>query len=110
MKTKNVMTLQTKIYIGLTVTAIFAIGIFGGANSMEEAGGPALLSAISEPTGGHHFIGGLRELPDIAAKIGVELRNQYLIAYTPSNTERNGKYRRITVRLVPPRGLPKPQG
>ncbi len=86
---------------------IYAIGIFGGANSAEEAGGPALLSAISEPTGGHHFIGGLRELPDIAAKIGVELRNQYLIAYTPSNTERDGRYRRITVRLVPPRGLPK---
>jgi Ca-activated chloride channel family protein len=86
---------------------IYAIGIFGGANSAEEQGGPALLSALSEPTGGHHFIGGLRELPDIAAKIGVELRNQYLIGYTPSNAVRDGKYRRITVRVVPPRGLPK---
>jgi VWFA-related protein len=75
--------------------------------SPEEASGPGLLSARSEPTGGHHFVGGLSELRDIASKIGVELRNQYLIGYSPSNHERDGKYRRITVNAIQPRGLPK---
>ena len=48
----------------------------------------------------------LNELPDIAAKIGIELRNQYIIGYSPKNRERNGKYRRVQVKLVQPRGLP----
>lgn len=87
---------------------IYAIGIFGGGmGSSEEAGGPGLLSALSEPTGGHHFVANLRDLPEIASKIGVELRNQYLIGYTPSNTARDGKFRRIAVNVIQPRGLPK---
>ena len=48
----------------------------------------------------------LNELPDVAAKIGIELRNQYLIGYSPTNAERNGKYRKVQVKLVQPRGLP----
>jgi len=45
-------------------------------------------------------------LPDIAAKIGIELRNQYVLGYTPTNQKRDGKYRRVRVELVQPRGLP----
>ncbi len=87
---------------------IYAIGIFGGGmGSSEEAAGPGLLSALTEPTGGHHFVASLRDLPEIASKIGVELRNQYLIGYTPSNAARDGKFRRITVNVIQPRGLPK---
>lgn len=87
---------------------IYAVGIFGGGmGSTEEREGPALLSAISEPTGGHHFIGDLSQLMDIASKIGIELRNQYLIGYSPANSARDGKYRKITVKLIQPRGLPK---
>jgi VWFA-related protein len=90
---------------------IYAIGIFesGAARSRtpEELGGPGLLSEIAEQTGGRHFpVENTNELPDIAAKIGIELRNQYIIGYSPKNTERNGKYRRVQVKLVQPRGLP----
>jgi len=45
-------------------------------------------------------------MPDVAAKIGVELRNRYLIGFAPSATGRDGKYHRVQVKLVPPRGLP----
>jgi VWFA-related protein len=66
-----------------------------------------LLSEISEQTGGRAFaVDNLNELPDIAAKIGIELRNQYLVGYTPKNAARDGKYRKVTVKLVQPRGLP----
>jgi VWFA-related protein len=62
---------------------------------------------MSEQTGGRAFqVDNLNELPDIAAKIGIELRNQYLLGYTPTNLERNGKYRKVQVKLVQPRGLP----
>lgn len=87
---------------------IYAVGIFGGGfGSPEEASGPGLLSAISEPTGGHHFGASLNQLQDIASKIGIELRNQYLIGYSPSNQARDGKYRSIKVVVIPPRGLPE---
>jgi Ca-activated chloride channel family protein len=90
---------------------IYAIGIFenaaGRGRSAEELSGPGLLSEISEQTGGRAFaVENLNELPDIAAKIGIELRNQYLLGYTPANLERNGKYRKVQVKLVQPRGLP----
>ncbi len=90
---------------------IYAIGIFEpiGARSRtaEEMSGPGLLQEVSEQTGGRHFpLENLNELPDVAAKIGIELRNQYVIGYTPKNVERDGKYRRVSVKLVQPRGLP----
>ena len=87
---------------------IYAIGIFGdGMGTVEERDGPGLLSAISEPTGGHHFVADLSQLMDIASKIGIELRNQYLIGYSPANPTRDGKYRKITMKVIQPRGLPK---
>jgi VWFA-related protein len=91
---------------------IYAIGIFepigARGRTAEELGGPGLLSELAEQTGGRHFpVENVNELPDIAAKIGIELRNQYVIGYTPANQERDGKYRRVTVKLVQPRGFPQ---
>ncbi len=90
---------------------IYAIGIFepmaSRGRTPEELSGPSLLSEIAEQTGGRHFpVDNLNELPDVAAKIGMELRNQYILGYTPTNQGRDGKYRRVQVKLVQPRGLP----
>ncbi|HLJ17251.1 MAG TPA: VWA domain-containing protein [Bryobacteraceae bacterium] len=90
---------------------IYAIGIYEPISSRgrtaEELSGPSLLTEIAEQTGGRQFaVENLNELPDIAAKIGIELRNQYVIGYRPTNGERDGKYRHIGVKLVQPRGLP----
>ena len=65
------------------------------------------MSELSEQTGGRHFaVENLNELPDVAAKIGIELRNQYILGYTPANLQRDGKYRKVQVKLVQPKGLP----
>lgn len=90
---------------------IYAIGIFEAAGARnrtpEEAMGPSLLNDLAEQTGGRSYaVENPSELPDIAAKIGVELRNEYILGYTPQNQERDGKYRRVHVKLVQPRGLP----
>ena len=58
---------------------IYAIGVFGGGNTPEEAGGPGLLSHIAEQTGGRMFFANAAELPDVAKKIGIELRNRYIL-------------------------------
>ena len=73
----------------------------------EEASGPSLLADLAEVSGGRMFsVESASELPDIAEKISIELRNEYLIGYKPSNLVRDGRWRRIKVKLDPPRGLP----
>jgi VWFA-related protein len=90
---------------------IYGIGIYesGAARGRtpEELSGPEMLRDLSEPTGGRHFVvDNLADLPDVAAKIGIELRNQYVVGYSPSNEARDGKYRKIQVKIIQPRGLP----
>ena len=90
---------------------IFAIGIFESmanrGRTPEEAAGPSLLNELAEQTGGREYpVDNLAELPDIAAKIGIELRNEYILGYTPKNSLRDGKYRKVQVKLNQPRGLP----
>ena len=90
---------------------IYAIGIFesmaGRGRTAEEMAGPGLMTEIAEQTGGRHFmVENLNDLPDIAAKIGIELRNQYVLGYTPANLTKDGKYRKVQVKLQQPRGLP----
>jgi len=90
---------------------IYAIGIYepisARGRTSEELSGPNLLSEVAEQTGGRQFpVENLNELPDIAAKIGIELRNQYVLGYLPTNQQKDGKWRRITVRLNQPRGMP----
>jgi VWFA-related protein len=69
--------------------------------------GPGLLTEIAEQTGGRQYsVDNLNEMPDVAAKIGVELRNQYILGYQPQNATRDGKYRKVQVKLVQPRGMP----
>ncbi|MGA2372892.1 MAG: VWA domain-containing protein [Candidatus Korobacteraceae bacterium] len=87
---------------------IYGIGLFDrDFKSPEEREGPALLSDVTEVTGGRTFvIDSPNELADVATKIGIELRNQYVLGYRPTNPGRDGKWRKIKVKLNPPRGLP----
>ena len=87
---------------------IYAIGIYDHYfASDEERLGPALLSDIAELTGGRAFtIDNPNDLGDVATKIGIELRNQYVLGYRPKNPLHDGKWRKIKVKLNPPRGLP----
>src|ERR1041385_8056211 len=90
---------------------IYGIGIYEAVaargRTPEEAAGQGLLTEIAEQTGGRQYpVDNLNELPDIAAKIGVELRNQYVLGYSPANQQHDGKYRHVVVKLVQPRGMP----
>ncbi len=87
---------------------IYAIGIYDRyASALEERLGPQLLTEISELTGGRAFtIDNPNDLADVATKIGVELRNQYVLGYRPTKATRDGKWRKIKVKLLPPKGLP----
>jgi Ca-activated chloride channel family protein len=87
---------------------VYAIGIYDRYfASEEERLGPALLGEVSELTGGRAFtVENPNDLADVATKIGIELRNQYVLGYRPSVVARDGKWRKIKVKLLPPKGLP----
>ena len=87
---------------------IFAMGLFNGqGKTPEELHGPELLGAITGATGGQtFFIHSPKALPEVATKIGIELRNQYLLGYRPTNSAHDGKWRKIRVKMNPPTGLP----
>jgi VWFA-related protein len=90
---------------------VFSIGImepfFARGRSPEEADGAALLSGIAQQTGGHLIeVSDPDVLPGIASKIGAALRNQYVLGYVPSGDMRDGKYHRVQVKIVRPKGDP----
>ena len=87
---------------------IYGIGLFDRQPATtEESEGPDLLANITEATGGRTFvIDSVNELADVATKIGIELRNQYVLGYRPTNPAHDGKWRKIKVKLNPPKGLP----
>jgi len=90
---------------------IYGMGIYetgGRVVSSEELAGPSLLGDLAEITGGRSFnVDSISQMPDVAAKIGVELRNQYMLTYSSTNKEKDGKYRRVEVKVKPIRGMPQ---
>jgi Ca-activated chloride channel family protein len=91
---------------------LYAIGIYEAVGyrnrTPEELNGPSLLTELTEMTGGRTFtVDNLNDLPDTATKISMELRNQYVVGYKPGNHARDGKWRKIRVRLQhTPKGFP----
>ncbi|MDD5543155.1 MAG: VWA domain-containing protein [Acidobacteriia bacterium] len=87
---------------------IFAIGIYNPyADAPEEKRGPSLLGDLAEMTGGRAYtLNSLNDLEDIVTKIAIELRSEYVLGYVSSNEQHDGRWRKIKVKLNPPRGLP----
>lgn len=79
---------------------IYTIGIGDSYNFGVNEGA---LRKISEQTGGRaYFPHSERELRDAFAQIQRDLREQYLIAYSPSNKAQDGTYRRIQIEVINP--------
>jgi Ca-activated chloride channel family protein len=92
---------------------IYAMGVFDpvftSALTPEEISGPRLLSEIATQTGGRAFAASSPgDMPSVATRIAVELRNQYVLGYYPKNKARDGKYRNVEVRVAAPPGLGSP--
>ncbi len=88
---------------------IYSIGIFDEyAPTTEERLGPLLLNDLCEDTGGRLFrVNDLSDMADVAAKISDELRDEYVLGYRSTDAKRDGKWRKVKIRLEPPPGLPQ---
>lgn len=99
---------DVKEFIRESDAQLFAIGIYNPfADAPEEKRGPALLGELAEITGGRSYtLNSLSDLEDIVTKIAIELRNEYVLGYISTNELHDGRWRKIKVKLTPPRGLP----
>ncbi|HTA44182.1 MAG TPA: VWA domain-containing protein [Bryobacteraceae bacterium] len=89
---------------------LYSMGIFdpdySTKHEAETRNGPALLDELAKQTGGRNFpVDNLNDLPSISAKIGNELRNEYLLGYY-SGAVRDGKYHQVRVKLTGTDDLP----
>jgi len=82
---------------------LYSYGGISDAQNMSFLQADNQLRTFTKETGGMaffpHFYG---EFPDIYRSISGVLRSQYVLTYTPSNTARDGKFRKIKVDLVDP--------
>ena len=79
---------------------IYSIGIgdeyYGGVNE-------GTLRKVSERTGGRAFFpDDESELRAAFAQIQLELRSQYLVAYSPTNKNKDGSFRRVQIEILNP--------
>ena len=89
---------------------IYGIGIVDDYNSQLSAGrtGRVMIEELADLTGGRAFFpDSAYELEDICTKIAVELKNQYVIGYHSTNGAKDGKWRKLRVKVNPPKGVDK---
>ena len=87
---------------------MYSIGIFDNMpvpvfKTIEEKLGQRLLTTITELTGGYTLAADDRKkVPEMAAEISRQLREQYVVAYRPKDALRDGKWRKIKVQVTSP--------
>jgi VWFA-related protein len=84
---------------------VYAMGVFDGnyavKHTREEREGPKLLDRVALDTGGRDFpIGKMGDLPEIGVQIARQLRNQYILGYTPAAMAADGKYHQVNLKLT----------
>jgi Ca-activated chloride channel family protein len=99
---------EVKSLVKETDALIYAIGIYDQYfQTDEERLGPQLLEDITQLTGGRAFtVDNPNDLADVATKISIELRSQYVLGYKRKGLALDGKWHKVKVKLVHPKGLP----
>jgi Ca-activated chloride channel family protein len=71
-----------------------------GEGGLQSAiGDRQVLPDLIEATGGL-FLGDIR-------RVITDMRNRYIVGFSPTDKTRDGRYHRLTVKVTPPKGLPK---
>ena len=79
---------------------IYTIGIF---DDQDEDRNPGVLKRLAKDTGGEAFFPeSLKDVAPICERIAHDIRNQYTVAYAPTNKNRDGSYRVVQVKASAP--------
>jgi VWFA-related protein len=77
---------------------IYAIGLLGAEEAASAARARKQLDELTEQTGGRSwFPNDVAEIANITPEMAHEIRNQYVLAYTPTNLAADGSFRKIRV-------------
>jgi VWFA-related protein len=87
---------------------IYAVGLLSQESKRSAKRARLALTQLTEATGGLAFFPeGLQDTEAICAQIAHDIRNQYTLAYYPSNTAKDGSFRTVHVEVMPARGRGK---
>jgi VWFA-related protein len=79
---------------------IYAIGLLGAEEAASAARARKQLDELTEQTGGRSwFPNDVAEIANITPEMAHEIRNQYILAYTPTNLAADGSFRKIRVEV-----------
>jgi VWFA-related protein len=82
--------------VGQSDAIVYTIGIFDDQDPDRD---PRVLNRLAKNTGGEAFLPeSLKDVAPICERIAHDIRNQYTIAYVPTNRSRDGSYRSIQVK------------
>ena len=91
-----------------TDTVIYTIGLLGQENKKESKRARKVLEQIAAASGGlAYFPENVDDVHSICEQVAHDIRNQYILAYYPTNTLRDGTFRSVAVTVVSPRGRGK---
>lgn len=94
---------EVKEFVKESDTQMYVIGEQG-----DLGYGRGIINEIVRLTGGRAFFPhNFKQLDYFVDLIHTELRNQYVLGFIPSDRNFNGEWRKLSVRLEPPEGLPK---
>lgn len=91
---------------------IYAIGVFSDDDRKHDKKmvnhSKKVLTELAEATGGlAYFPENLDQVEVVCTQVARDIRNQYMLAYYPTNTAKDGTFRAVQVQLMPPKGLSK---
>jgi Ca-activated chloride channel family protein len=86
---------------------IFVIGIVDPGSQLDPGQrGRDIIEDLARISGGEaYFPESADQLEDICNKIALELRNEYVLGYHPTNTAKDGRWRKIRLKIDPPKGV-----
>jgi VWFA-related protein len=96
----------------LSDAVIYAIGVFSDDDLRQNRGqlrrARGALTELTTATGGLAFFpDSADETEALCTQIAHDIRNQYTLAYNPTNLANDGKFRAVRVDVMPPRGMGK---
>ena len=102
-------TLEKTIHeIQKTDTVIYTIGLLSQESKKSAKKAKRALEDIARASGGvAYFPENVEDVHSICQQVAHDIRNQYTLAYYPTNTRRDGTFRSVTVEVIPPRGRGK---
>ena len=85
---------------GLSGALFYGIGIYDPSDGDAN---PGVVRKLAQDTGGEaYFPKGVEEVTGLCQTIARDLRSQYMLSYSPSNANYDGKFRRIEVKVKDP--------